>query len=1022
MVELLPIAATMSVPTTVKPDELQAALAQAEARNAELTAALQRATDQAAQATHQLRTLADNLPVGVLHVAADHTVQSVNALYFALLGIDGDAAEWQGRPVDGLVELVGRHHTGANGQPLSTGADDTLVLPDGRVLRRAQRPLPEGGYLEHLCDVTREDLDEGMLAAASIPEQSPYPMVRYALDGEALYANPAAWRLRQRLTPEQQQQARELYYAMAAEALRTGEARQMELQIGEQRYIAYVVPFAAAGYYNLYLLDITERYHAQAQTRASEARLQAQQRFTQHILDSIPNTVLVRTVAGHELFTNRAFRELMQQSLQTDEAIMAEYRAASERVLRTGRDEALNVPFTLHSGDVRWLHVELRRLPRPDEEAAILIVSTDVTDLTEAQRELTRNERRYNELMDYAQALIWTHDLDGRILSANPALSAMLGLGTQDLTGRPLQDAFDDDRHAAVVEYLRLIREQGEYASVVKLRDQQGGLHYVQQYSRLVDEPGEEAHVMAFGHEITERVLAQRATLQAKEAAEAAATARANFLANMSHEIRTPLNGVLGMATLLSKTPLDGRQAQYLDVIRSSGQHLLGVINDVLDIAKISSGKVEFEQSVFNLCDSMGAAIQPLVLQAAQKGLTFSGTPLRTSCAYPWVTGDAHRLNQILINLTANAVKFTDAGGHIDVVGELLSETADTISVEFRVKDTGPGIAPERLERIFDSFTQAYADTSRKHGGTGLGLTISRALVEQMGGTLTVTSELGQGSTFAFQVTLPKADRAELPAASTPATLDTGALQGKRVLLVEDNEINRDVARLLLEEWGVVVEEAVNGEAGVQQFYAQAYDAVLMDIQMPGMNGLEATARLLQHPDPQRAATPIVALTANAFREDNEQYLAAGMTATLAKPFDEADLYRTLVQVLERSIAPAAPAYDLQPLRDMARGKEAFVTKIIRSFLTNMPDSLLELEAAAAAANWPVVARIVHHIKPNLTALRVPGTEAPVAQLEQFRHDAPVHLPDHELRASAAQLAQAVQRALRQLPRELEGQ
>ncbi|MCC3157480.1 PAS domain S-box protein [Hymenobacter sp. 15J16-1T3B] len=1009
----------MPIPTAEELIELQAALARAEARSVELAAALHQATDHAAQAEQQLRILAGHLPVGMLHVGPDQVVRSVNALYFALLGIDGDAADWPGRPAAGLVELVGRHHTGANGQPLATSADDTLVLPDGRVLRRAQRPLPGGGYLEHLYDITREDLDEGMLAAASIPEQSPYPMIRYALSGEVLYANPAAWRLRQRLTPDEQQAARVQYYRMAAEAVQAGEDRQMELQIGERQYIAYAVPFAAAGYYNLYLLDITERHHAQAQSRASEAKLDAQQRFTQHILDSIPNTVMVRTVAGHELFSNRAFRELMQQSLQTNEAIMAEYRAACERVLRTGRDEALNVPFTLHSGEVRWLHVELRRLPRPEEEAAILIVSTDVTDLTEAQRELTRNERRYNELMDYAQALIWTHDLDGRLLSANPALSAMLGLGTQDITGRPLQDAIDDDRRTAVVEYLRLIREQGEYASVVKLRDQQGGLHYVQQYSRLVDEPGEEAHVMAFGHEITERVLAQRATQQAKEAAEAAATARANFLANMSHEIRTPLNGVLGMATLLSKTPLDGRQTQYLDVIRSSGQHLLGVINDVLDIAKISSGKVEFEQRVFNLCDSMGAAIQPLVLQAAQKGLTFSGTPLRTTCSYPWVLGDAHRLNQILINLTANAVKFTDAGGHIDVVGELLSETDSTITVEFRVKDSGPGIAPERLERIFDSFTQAYADTSRKHGGTGLGLTISRALVEQMGGQLAVTSTLGQGSTFAFQVTLPKADRAQLPAATAPATLDTGALQGKRVLLVEDNEINRDVARLLLEEWGVVVDEAVNGEAGVQQFYAQPYDAVLMDIQMPGMNGLDATARLLQHPDPQRARTPIVALTANAFREDNELYLAAGMTATLAKPFEEADLYRTLVQVLHRPAAPAAPAYDLQPLRDMARGKEAFVTKIIRSFLLNMPDSLQELQAAAAAANWPAVARIVHHIKPNLTALRVPGTEGPVAQLEQFRHDVPVHLPDAELRAAAAQLAEAVQRALQQLPQEL---
>ena len=1007
----------MSTPTPEDHAELRAALHLAEARNAALTADLHRATEQAEQARLQFRALAEHLPVGVLCVAADQTVQCVSVPYLALLGLEEDAAAWPGQPAARLQELVGRH---AAAQSLTAAAHaDTLVLPDGRVLRRTHRPLPAGGYLEHLHDITREDLNEGMLAAASMPEQSPYPMMRYAASGERLYANPAAWRLRQRLPPEGQLAVRQQLHEAAAEAMQDGEARQLEMQIGEGQYLAYIAPFMTEGYYNIYLLDITERLHAQARTRVSEARLQQQQQFTQHILDTIPNTVVVRTVAGQELFSNRAFRDLMHQSLRTEEGAMEEYRAAVARVLRTGRDEALSGTVTLSDGSVRWLHVVLRRLTRPDDEAAILVVTTDVTDLTQAQHELARNERRYNELMDYAQALIWTHDLDGRLLSANPALSAMLGLGTASVAGRPLQDAFDDDRHAAVLDYLRRIRAEGEYASVVKLRDQLGGLHYVQQYSRLVDEPGEEAHVMAFGHEITERVLAQRATQSAKEAAEAAATARANFLANMSHEIRTPLNGVLGMATLLSKTPLDSRQSQYLDVIRSSGQHLLGVINDVLDIAKISSGKVELEQATFNLCDSMGGAIQPLVLQAAQKGITFSGTPLRTSCAYPWIIGDPHRLNQILINLTANAVKFTDAGGHVEVVGEQISETDTALTVRFRVTDTGPGIPPERLDRIFDSFTQAYADTSRKHGGTGLGLTISRALVEQMGGTLKAESELGKGSTFAFVVTLPKADRSQLPAATAaPTPVDTGALRGKRVLLVEDNEINRDVARLLLEEWGVTVEEAVNGEAGVARFYAAPYDVVLMDIQMPGMNGLEATARLLQHPDAQRAATPIVALTANAFREDNEQYLAAGMTATLAKPFEEADLYAVLTQVLDRP-APLAPAYDLQPLRDMARGKDAFVTKIVRSFLLNMPDSLHELETAAAAGRWPEVARTVHHIKPNLTALRVHGVEGPVAQLEQFRHDVPIHLPDHELRAYAQRLVQAVRRALHELPREV---
>ncbi|OON69657.1 ATP-binding protein [Hymenobacter sp. CRA2] len=998
----------MSVSSTSSA-ELTAALAQAEARIAELSTAF-------AQSNLLLTTVTERLAVGLLYVGADGVINAVNGPFLGLLELDVEAGTWVGRPATELEELIGRYGIGHYSRAAEESSTDrTIVLPAGQVLRHHRQVLPDGAYVEYLRDNAHEDLKQGILAAASVPEQSPYPMIRYAADGEVLYANPAAWRLRQELGPEYSMATRARFFALADDAMQEHTTRQVEMTIGDQEYLVFVAPFPGEQYINVYLLDITDRNAAQAHSRASEEKLQEQQAFTQYILDNIPNTVAVITAAGQTVFANQAYHQLLEQMDMGEEAAHR-LHAATARVLRTGRDESMDFAVTLRDGLQRWLHLEQRRLARPGYEPAVLMVSTDVTALTAAQRELARNERRYNELMDYAQALIWTHDLDGRVLTANPALSTMIGLEPAGMVGRPLHDAVEDARLQDVADYLEHIRAQGEHAGVVKLRDQQGGLHYVQQYSRLVDESDDAPHVMAFGHEITERVLAAREMQRAKEAAEAAATARANFLANMSHEIRTPLNGVLGMATLLAKTPLDSRQSHFLEVIRSSGQHLLGVINDVLDMAKISSGKLDFEQTAFNLCDSMGQAIQPLVLQAAQKGLTFSGTPLRTTCSYPWVLGDAHRLNQILINLTANAIKFTDAGGHVEVVGQQVSETEDTLTVTFRVTDTGPGIPPERLERIFDSFTQAYADTSRRHGGTGLGLTISRALVEQMGGQLTASSEMGKGSVFAFTITLPKADRHTV---LTPLELDTSALHGKRVLLVEDNEINRDVARLLLEEWGVTVDEAINGEEGVRLFLAGAYDAVLMDIQMPGMNGLDATAQLRRHPDALRAATPIVALTANAFREDNEQYLAAGMNACLAKPFEEADLYNVLAQVLAQPRAVARPAYNLGPLRDMARGKEAFVTKIIRSFLANIPESLAALQEQAQAGRWADVARIVHHIKPNLTSLRITDVDVPVAQLEQFRHDVPVNLSEAELQQAVEQLVAAVGRALAELPREL---
>ncbi|RSK30103.1 ATP-binding protein [Hymenobacter metallilatus] len=523
----------------------------------------------------------------------------------------------------------------------------------------------------------------------------------------------------------------------------------------------------------------------------------------------------------------------------------------------------------------------------------------------------------------------------------------------------------------------------------------------------------EEGYANLYLVNITKRMLVEQELNHAKDEAEAAVRARENFLANMSHEIRTPMNGVLGMATQLSKTRLDARQQDFLRIIRTSGQHLLSIINDVLDMAKITSGKLEFEQTAFNLCDSMAEALQPLVHQAIEKGISVAGTPLKTSCSLPWVIGDPYRLNQVLINLMANAIKFTEAGGHITVIGRQLAATADTLTVEFLVTDTGIGIPAEQLERIFEGFTQAYADTTRRFGGTGLGLSISRAIIEQLGGTLTVHSKVGKGSTFRFQLTLPRTTAQA--ATATASAFDTGVLRGRRVLLVEDNEINRDVARMLLEEWGVEVHEAEDGQRGVEQYQRQSYDAILMDIQMPGMSGLEATALIRQLPDATKANVPILALTANAFRADYVKYLAAGMTDCLTKPFEELELY----QALEKLMPPAGPksSYDLTKLRTLAHGREAFVLKIIRSFLLNMPESLVQLETAAATGNWQQVAALVHHIKPGIESLGIQDVAGALQQLEQ--QAAGPGAEQSLAHAAVARIVAQVKRALHELPREL---
>ncbi|MBJ6142007.1 PAS domain-containing hybrid sensor histidine kinase/response regulator [Hymenobacter sp. BT559] len=716
-----------------------------------------------------------------------------------------------------------------------------------------------------------------------------------------------------------------------------------------------------------------------------------------------PNPILRYDAAGRQLYANPAALSL-RHGLS---------RAEQVRVRQALRDAAkaglAGQPTAQLQVGSRYFQLSVVATMPPAGSVTLYLAETTGRILAEEQ--LLEQQAFINDILATMPNLVHVRDAEGTLVFENRAATELRAKSghlhpTADHPPTPTQ-AQQLASYRATNAQVLATGEPLEVESHMTLNS--GQELYFHTVKRLLVRADGTQQVLGVSTDITDRRQAECQLTRAKQAAEAAVLARENFLANMSHEMRTPLNGVLGMAAQLARTALTARQQEFLRTIRHSGQHLLGVINDVLDMAKITSGKLELEESAFNICDSMHEALQPLVAQAQDKGIRFSGTRLQTTCSHPWVLGDALRLNQILLNLVANAIKFTEPGGSVVVVGEQLSETDETLTVRFSVEDSGIGIAPDKQELIFEGFTQAYADTTRRFGGTGLGLSISRALVAQLGGALTLCSTPGQGSIFAFVLTLPKAPA---PLAEPVAdAYDTGALRGRRVLVIEDNEINRTVARLLLEGWGVEVEEAEDGLVGVARVRDEApYDLILMDIQMPGLNGLDATAAIRALPDPLRANCPIVALTANAFRADCDRYLSAGMAECLAKPFDEEEVYHTLVRVLP----PPSPAYDLTKLRTLARGREAFVVKIIRSFLQNMPGSLAQLANATAAAQWPEAAKVVHHIKPSLESLGIREVEAAVLLLEQAQPAAYALLP-----AAVMQLTAQVQRALDTLPKEL---
>jgi signal transduction histidine kinase/BarA-like signal transduction histidine kinase len=535
---------------------------------------------------------------------------------------------------------------------------------------------------------------------------------------------------------------------------------------------------------------------------------------------------------------------------------------------------------TGNQGTQHWLRC-LRPVFHPN--GALRLVVSLALDITARRRSEARQQQQQEltqRLIDAIPHPLSLTDARGSIVLANAAYAEM----TSDTAGRRRLFAQNPQLAPEIQQLARLarmVRESGQEAALrVTSPCDSGELRDYHVLMRPLSQPDGTVHMLT----VSTGVTALEKDLPV------VAQAQTCFLAKMSHEIRTPLNGVLGMAALLAKTPLTPEQRHYLDAVQHSGHHLLTLLNDVLDKAKLMTGPLEFVPQPFDISASMTAWLQPLAQEAMEKGLALTIVPLDSSCPKPWVIGDEHRLHQIMRHLVGNALKYTQRGS-ITVTGEQLDETAETLTFRFAVSDTGSGIASDQQQRIFEPFVQAVTDTYRRHDGPGLGLSLTRALVEQLGGTLKLDSTVGYGSTATLTVSLPRAE----PAATVTKTPDVASLRGWRILLVDDNALNREVATAVLAQNGLVVDAVPSGADALVLFEQHCYEVVLMDIHMPGLNGLETTARLRQHPDPVRAATPVLAMTAGSLRTQQEDYRAAGLDGCITKPFDEAELLRQLV-------------------------------------------------------------------------------------------------------------------------------
>lgn len=608
--------------------------------------------------------------------------------------------------------------------------------------------------------------------------------------------------------------------------------------------------------------------------------------------------------------------------------------------------------------------------PITDSSGHIIGVSTILRDVRaqkkkEADLKLLLKDLSDTKLALGNSAIVAMTDAQGRITYVNDKFCAISQYSRDELLGQDHR-IINSGRHPKEFfrDLWRTISGGGVWSGEICNKAKDGSFYWVDTtITPFLDANGKPERFVAIRADITERKVAEFALSTSRDAALQAAQAKADFLASMSHEIRTPMNSIIGLTGLLLNTGLTAQQKELAGTVRNSGEVLLSLINDILDFSKFESGKVRLEEMPFDLDQLIASTIELVALRAGEKGLKLNVVP-QTSPSV--LVGDPGRLRQILLNLVANAVKFTEKG-EVTVSTDVEVQDEHSSTLRFRVSDTGIGIPKEALSGLFDSFTQADASTTRRFGGTGLGLAIAKKLVTLMGGEIGVESAPDKGSTFWFRVRLRTGQAAPVDKASIALhdkNLPTGEQRARprreffRILVVEDNTGNQLVAKLQLRSLGYEPDIVSSGQEALDQLLKIPYDIVIMDCQMPGMDGFAAT-RALRKREAGRRRTPVIAMTANAFTGDRESCLAAEMDDYISKP--------VLIEVLEAVIRRWDLDFDPKPLeklREIAGPADAaMVAEVIRQFLDSSAKTISDLRKAAADNDVQALKNGAHALK-----------------------------------------------------------
>ena len=609
-------------------------------------------------------------------------------------------------------------------------------------------------------------------------------------------------------------------------------------------------------------------------------------------------------------------------------------------------------------------------------------VGVDVDDWKKTEEKKIQSDT----VLKFMDSMVLVSNKEGDLIFASPSVEKMLGYPISEVMGSKWWDAtFEDEYEAArvksAVTKFVFFNEKG-YTDISKrkIKTKNGDYKWIEwQVSK-----GENDTYISVGRDITSRILTDIELKKAKESAEESLKVKNEFLANMSHEIRTPLNAVIGFTDLLLETRLTSEQKLHLETMKNSGEILLSLINNVLDLSKLDSNKFEIEEISFDLHKNLDEVVRLMKIKASEKKIELklnidSNTPKE-------VIGDPNRLGQILLNLIGNAVKFTNEG-YVEVSVKEVEETAITSNVMFEIKDTGIGIVSNKINTVFGAFTQAKSDTSRIYGGTGLGLTIVKKLVHLLDGKIKVESKFGEGSVFTITIPFKSSDKINKKEVEEEVSLDKPL--GLNILLVDDNKTNQLLGKTRLERWDCKVDIANNGIEGVKKAQQKLYDVILMDIQMPIMDGYEATKIIKNDISRQVSKIPIIAMTAYTSKTDIKRAIDAGMDDYIFKPFKPAEIYKLLKKyggIVQESLVEEKEIntvlhenqnyIDLKFLREETLNESSLLILLINSFMKDIDEFFEVVERGYKDENWKLLYEATHKIKPSIRMFGISKIES----------------------------------------------